>query len=88
MASAFTPNGDFLNDQFPDNKFKDLQAFYELKIFNRWGELLFQSINSTSNWDGMYQGKQCEQDVYIYVVSYLGCDNSKHLAKGNFLLMR
>lgn len=88
MASAFTPNGDFLNDQFPDNKFKDLQAFYELKIFNRWGELLFQSSNSTSNWDGMYQGNPCEQDVYVYVVSYLGCDNSKHLAKGNFLLMR
>lgn len=88
MANAFTPNGDFLNDVFPDNKFKDIQAFYELKLFNRWGELLFEADNSSNNWDGIYQGKECPQDVYVYIVSYLGCDNSKHLAKGNFLLMR
>jgi gliding motility-associated-like protein len=88
MANTFTPNGDLLNDVFPDNKFMDIQAFYELKIFNRWGELLFKADNSSNNWDGMYQGKPCQQDVYVYIVSYLGCDNSKHLAKGNFQILR
>lgn len=38
MANTFTyTNGDFLNDVFPDNKFMDIQAFYELKIFNLGG---------------------------------------------------
>lgn len=53
-----------------------------------WGELLYKADNSSNNWDGMYQGKPCQQDVYVYIVSYLGCDNSKHLAKGNFQILR
>ncbi len=39
---------------------------YNLKIFNRWGELLFESNDINVGWDGYYNGKLCKQDVYVY----------------------
>ncbi len=39
---------------------------FELLIFNRWGELLFESRDATRGWDGYYNGKLCQQDVYMY----------------------
>jgi gliding motility-associated-like protein len=39
---------------------------FELLIFNRWGELLFESTDATRGWDGYYNGKLCQQDVYMY----------------------
>ncbi len=39
---------------------------FELLIFNRWGELLFESRDATRGWDGSYNGKLCQQDVYMY----------------------
>ncbi len=39
---------------------------FELLIFNRWGQLLFESRDQSTGWDGYYQGKLCEQDVYMY----------------------
>lgn len=41
-------------------------AEFELLIFNRWGELLFESRDPEFGWDGTYKGKPCQQDVYIY----------------------
>ncbi len=42
---------------------------FELLIFNRWGELLFESKDPERGWDGTYQGRLCQQDVYIYKVA-------------------
>ncbi len=39
---------------------------FELLIFDRWGELLFESRDATRGWDGSYNGKLCQQDVYMY----------------------
>ncbi len=39
---------------------------FELLIFNRWGELLFESRDATKGWDGTFNGKLCQQDVYMY----------------------
>ncbi|MBX2917092.1 MAG: PKD domain-containing protein [Cyclobacteriaceae bacterium] len=42
---------------------------FEMLIFNRWGELLFESRDPERGWDGTYHGKLCQQDVYIYKVA-------------------
>lgn len=42
---------------------------FEMLIFNRWGELLFQTTSPTVGWDGYYQGKLCQQDVYMYRIT-------------------
>jgi len=42
---------------------------YQMMIFNRWGELMFESTNPGVGWDGYFQGKLCPQDVYIYRIT-------------------
>ncbi len=88
MPNVFTPNGDKLNDQYPDNRFHDIHAYYHLIIFNRWGEKLFETQSPSKNWDGFVAGKLCQSDVYIYTLNYLGCDNQRHVINGEFNLIR
>jgi gliding motility-associated-like protein len=66
IPDVFTPNGDALNDYFLPvtrgiNK-------YSMKIFNRWGEILFETANVEQGWDGSYRGEVCKQDVYAYKI--------------------
>ncbi|MBX7109787.1 MAG: gliding motility-associated C-terminal domain-containing protein [Chitinophagales bacterium] len=86
IPNAFTPNGDGLNDIFlPANM--NLQAL-EMKIFNRWGNLIFQSTSKDTGWDGNTDGLPAEAGVYIYWIS-LEFDNGKNeLRKGNLTLVR
>jgi gliding motility-associated-like protein len=66
IPSAFTPNGDGLNDAF-FVKGEGIQNF-RIFIYNRWGEVIFESDNAKSQWDGNYQGKPVESGVYVYQV--------------------
>ncbi len=86
IPSAFTPNGDGLNDFFlPANT--NLQSF-DMKIFNRWGNLVFQSTTIGEGWDGNEDGLPAEMGVYVYWIS-LGFENGKaELRKGNLTLLR
>lgn len=88
MPNAFTPNGDKLNENYPDHKFHDIRAYYDLKIFNRWGEKLFETNSPSQNWDGYIQGKLSQNGVYIYSLNYIGCDNQRHVINGEFHLIR
>lgn len=68
IPEAFTPNGDNVND--------DLQVFtaytidFELRIYNRWGEVVFVSTSPEQKWDGTYKGVAYPPMVYAYTVSY------------------
>ncbi|MFN8166203.1 MAG: gliding motility-associated C-terminal domain-containing protein [Bacteroidia bacterium] len=66
IPSAFTPNGDGINDAF-FVKGEGIRDFH-LYIYNRWGEVIFESTNAKSQWDGTFQGKPVQQDVYVYQV--------------------
>lgn len=88
MPNAFTPNGDLLNEGYPDNKFHDISAFYSLKIYNRWGEKIFEASEPGKNWDGYSLNKLSQSGVYIYTLSYLGCDNTLRNKGGMFYLIR
>ena len=67
LPNVFTPNGDGLNDDFHALTFGTYQAF-GIKIFNRWGELVFESADQYFKWDGNNQdGKECTAGVYYYV---------------------
>jgi gliding motility-associated-like protein len=41
---------------------------FHMTVFDRWGELLFETHSNTVGWDGYYKGKLCPQDVYIYKI--------------------
>ncbi|MBN8578177.1 MAG: PKD domain-containing protein [Cytophagales bacterium] len=61
---------------------------FELMIFNRWGELLFESRDPERGWDGTYQGKLCQQDVYVYKV-VASFDNGERVVRvGDVNLIR
>jgi gliding motility-associated-like protein len=90
VPNAFTPkNGDLMNDIFiPRIPYYESGMNYDLKIYNRWGELLFHTNDPFEGWDGTYKGNICEMDVYVYLIEY-GCPEyhfNKH--RGTFHLLR
>jgi gliding motility-associated-like protein len=69
VPNVFSPNGDGTNEDFYVRTGCDL-SFYSLKIYNRWGELLFISNDQNEHWDGIYMGNVVEQDVYMYMLEF------------------
>jgi len=69
VPNAFTPNGDGKNDQF--NPESDC-AFttYDFQIFNRWGNLLYRTTSPSEKWDGRYNGANCSEGMYVYLITY------------------
>lgn len=68
FLNAFTPNNDRLNETF---KAYCVQTFYyELLIYNRWGNLVFSSNNLQEGWDGTFNNQPASQDVYLYQCIY------------------
>ena len=88
MPDAFTPNEDGVNDYFPENKYSNLSSPYNLKIYNRWGEQIYECNASNINWDGFYDNLMAPQDVYVYLVRYTGCDGKERILRGTFNLLR
>jgi gliding motility-associated-like protein len=92
LPNTFTPNGDGNNDVFYPRG-KGLFNIKSLRIFNRWGEIIFEKLAFTANdpasgWDGTYKGNKVDADVYIFAIEVL-CDNSAVIpVKGNVTLLR
>jgi gliding motility-associated-like protein len=80
-STVFTPNFDGINDCFKpgfDGRFSDC---YELKIFNRWGALIFESTGGQNHcWDGHTKaGKLSDEGTYFYIVSLKGYENNGYV---------
>lgn len=67
LPNAFTPNGDGQNDLFKPFPYRFVERI-ELKIYNRWGNVVFETENPDVNWDGTDQktGEQLNEGVYLY----------------------
>ncbi len=68
IPNAFTPNGDGEHDVFDILNTKAYST-YHLEIFNRWGQLVFESSSTDSDWDGKRNGKMLPQATYYYVLN-------------------
>jgi len=89
MPNAFSPNDDNLNEFYPGNKYSDPGSPYLLRIYNRWGEKIFEADRPSKQWDGNIKGStQAPQDVYVYYVKYVGCDEVERWFRGTFTLLR
>jgi len=71
IPNAFTPNGDGLNDYFMVESTGDFAEFH-LVIYNRWGNLIFETDNPKVGWDGKYKGDYVEPGTYAYSLSFTG----------------
>jgi gliding motility-associated-like protein len=88
VPNAFTPNHDGNNDLFMP-KYQCLFSNYQLKIYNRWGQLVFVSQNVSEGWDGNYKGQQQPTGTYVWVLSYLDDLTGKSMQKnGTVVLIR
>lgn len=67
--TAFTPNGNGMNDAFTPVSNEVLSA-YHLYISNRWGTIVFESTDTNITWDGTYQGSLVEIGVYVWTIEY------------------
>ncbi len=90
IPNAFTPNGDGANDYFfPRQLLAKQVTKFHMEIFNRWGEVIFQTNNiSGRGWDGMFNGKAEPEGVYIYSIDAQINGYPEEKIKGNVTLLR
>lgn len=86
VPNAFSPNGDGVNDviRIEGKGITEL----EFRIYNRWGEKVFETNNKAIGWDGYYKGVLQEMEVYTYSVQASFVDGSSKQLKGNITLLR
>jgi len=61
---------------------------YHMQIYNRWGELLFDTTDTGKGWDGYYKGKLCAPDVYVYKIDFKFRDGREVMKFGDVALIR
>ena len=86
IPSAFTPNGDGENDEVFVRGQNLLEI--DLKIFDRWGERVFETTDQTVGWDGTFKGENLDPDVYVYHLTAICFDGQEALIKGNITLLK
>jgi gliding motility-associated-like protein len=84
--SAFTPNGDGLNDRFI--VFGRYVSGFEMSIFNRWGELLFSTGDLADGWDGRFNGNLMPEGTYAFRAKITDLTGRMYDRSGSVLLLR
>ena len=86
--NAFTPDGDGLNDVFlPQGHAIDLNE-YKLYIFNRWGEIIFETYHYDEGWDGTVNGVLVQMDTYVWRVELQDIFGENHKYIGRVSVVR
>jgi len=97
FPNAFTPdplsggNGAYDPTNLDNNIFFPIHhgvEEYTLQIYNRWGELVFQTNDVNEGWDGFYKGEIAQQDVYVWKVKAKFIDGTTHIEAGDLTLLR
>ncbi len=86
VPTAFTPNGDGVNDQVHVKGYGIDKM--DWRIYNRWGVVVYQSFDFNAGWDGKYKGVLQPQEVYTYVLDVTFTDGTKYRKTGDITLLR
>jgi gliding motility-associated-like protein len=89
VPNTFIPDGDNKNEIWTP-VFSNLSNVkkYNVQIFNRWGELVFESNDPTFGWNGTYNGNTCQDGTYIWKLQFTWYDKKVHYANGHVNLLR
>lgn len=87
LPTTFTPNGDGVNDYIFVEGW-GIKELLEYQIFNRWGEMMFETNNKEVGWDGHYKGTLQNNDVYVFKVRALTWRDETQTLEGHINLMR
>jgi gliding motility-associated-like protein len=89
VPNVFSPNNDGYNDDF--RLYGNCITLNILRIFNRWGEKVWETSDINQPWDGFYKGELQQPGVFVYLLSYFNTTTEKDLAKelkGSLTLVR
>ncbi len=86
IPNAFSPNGDKENDILYVRGALVKEMVF--RIYDRWGELIFESFDRTVGWDGTFRGVDLDPDVYDYYLKVTCIDDVETIIKGNITLLR
>jgi gliding motility-associated-like protein len=87
VPKGFSPNGDGNNDKiFP--RLVGVRTLTYFKVYNRWGQLIFQTSNINEGWDGTYRGSKQPMETYVWMAEGIDIDNNAIKRTGTFLLLR
>ena len=88
IPTAFTPNNDHKNDEFKVLG-SELIEQMDFKIYNRYGQLVFETKDKSKGWNGRLGGVQAPLGAYIYILSYKKYNTDKTVfVKNSFVLLR
>jgi gliding motility-associated-like protein len=86
VVSAFTPNGDGINDRAVVIGYGVAKLTF--RIYNRWGQLMFESADERVGWDGKFNGKLQPMDAYGYTLDAEMVSGEKIRKSGSITLIR
>ncbi|HNR53768.1 MAG TPA: gliding motility-associated C-terminal domain-containing protein [Flavobacteriales bacterium] len=86
VPNTFTPNGDGKNDVLYVRG-RNI-ATLDFKVFDRWGELVFETTDVSRGWDGTYEGRPVDPAVFVYHLTAYCVDGQQYFTKGNVTVVR
>ncbi len=84
--NTFTPDGDQYNNVWLPIGYNWKEMYYI--IFNRWGEIIFESYDGNVGWNGTYAGRNCKEGVYIYKLEWVDNYDIKYTKYGHIVLLK
>ena len=87
LPNAFTPNGDGRNDLLRPH-LRGILQLRHFKIFNRWGQLMFDTQSEETGWNGNYKGTPQPTQTLVWILEGVGVDNVIYTKKGTATLIR
>lgn len=88
IPNAFTPNGDGNNDVFRIGTIRKMVNVQEFRIFNRWGQEVFETTDIYRGWDGTFKGVKQDPGTYNYLIRVAYANGKTQFLKGDFQLIR
>ncbi|NPA33490.1 MAG: gliding motility-associated C-terminal domain-containing protein [Chlorobi bacterium] len=88
VPNIVTPNGDNVNDYATPAGVPPSATNYVWRIYNRWGELVFESTTIGEKWEAICKGQPCPQAVYAYVLTYTMPDGKVTKITGNITVVK
>lgn len=88
VPNAFTPNNNGRNDGFKPSLQNVKPENFSFSIYNRWGELVYETTDINGEWDGTFKGTPCEQENYIWKITGQYENNDEFAFRGTVTLLR
>ena len=87
VPNIITPNGDGANDLF-EVRFSGLADIRLVRVYNRWGQLIFETYDVNQKWDGTFRGEMLDPGVFVYYIEATCLNGDSTIKRGNVTLIR